>query len=115
MNPPMNRRNVEIVVKTRGVSSLWDEPAGSLMTGRAVTGVEGGANRMHALPRNCRNQSLRWKGEAQAEKTARRDYRRGALGPTDPYWRRRLVMGAGAKGSDQEGWAPAQPTTGGRR
>lgn len=41
MNPPMNRRNVEIVVKTRGVSSLWDEPAGSLMTGRAATGVEG--------------------------------------------------------------------------
>ncbi|MGF6425594.1 hypothetical protein ABIE91_000814 [Bradyrhizobium elkanii] len=39
MNPPMNRRNVEIVVKTRGVSSLW--PAGSLMTGRAATGVEG--------------------------------------------------------------------------
>ncbi|SDD33745.1 hypothetical protein SAMN05216337_101046 [Bradyrhizobium brasilense] len=41
MNPPMNRRNVEIVVKTRGVSSLWDEPAGGLMTGRAATGVEG--------------------------------------------------------------------------
>lgn len=43
MNPPMKRRNynVEIVVKTRGVSSLWDEPAGSLMTGRVATGVEG--------------------------------------------------------------------------
>ena len=41
MNPPMNRRNVEIVVKTRGVSSLWDQSAGSLMTGRAATGVEG--------------------------------------------------------------------------
>jgi hypothetical protein len=41
MNPPMNRRNVEIVVETRGVSSLWDQSAGSLMTGRAATGVEG--------------------------------------------------------------------------
>jgi hypothetical protein len=37
----MNRRNVEIVVKTRGVSSLWDKPARSLKTGRAATGVEG--------------------------------------------------------------------------
>lgn len=41
MNPPMNRRNVEIVVETRGVSSLWDQPAGGLKTGRAATGVEG--------------------------------------------------------------------------
>ncbi|MGY4496119.1 hypothetical protein [Bradyrhizobium sp. Leo170] len=41
MNPPMKRRNVEIVVKTRGVSSLWDQSAGSLMIGRAATGVEG--------------------------------------------------------------------------
>jgi hypothetical protein len=41
MNPPTNRRNVEIVIKTRGVSSLWDQPAGGLMTGRVVTGVEG--------------------------------------------------------------------------
>jgi len=41
MNLPMKRRNVESVVKTRGVSSLWDQPAGCLMTGRAATGVEG--------------------------------------------------------------------------
>ncbi len=41
MNPPMNRRNVEIVVETRGVSSLWDQSAGSLKTGRAATGAEG--------------------------------------------------------------------------
>jgi hypothetical protein len=41
MNPPMNRRYVENVVKTRGVSSLWDQSAGSLKTGRAATGVEG--------------------------------------------------------------------------
>jgi hypothetical protein len=41
MNPPMKRRNVESVVKTRGVSSLWDKLARCLMTGRATTGVEG--------------------------------------------------------------------------
>ena len=41
MNPSMKRRNVEGVVKTRGVSSLWDQLAGCLMTGRATTGVEG--------------------------------------------------------------------------
>ncbi len=36
------RRRVVIhrtVVKTRSVSISWDEPAGSLMTGRATTGV----------------------------------------------------------------------------
>jgi len=85
MNPPMNRRNVEIVVKTRGVSSLWDEPAGSLMTGRAATGVEGariGCRRCRGTAGTSRSDG---KGEAQAEKTARRDYRRGALGRTDPY------------------------------
>jgi len=41
MNPPMTRRNVETVVKTGGVSSLWDKLAGSLKTGRAATGAEG--------------------------------------------------------------------------
>jgi hypothetical protein len=41
MNPLMKRRNMEIVVKTRGVSSLWDQLVGSLMIGRAATGVEG--------------------------------------------------------------------------
>ena len=40
-NPPMNRRDVEHVVKTRGVSSPWDQFARRLMTGRATTGVEG--------------------------------------------------------------------------
>jgi len=36
------RRRVVIqrtVVKTRGVSISWDQPAGSLMTGQAATGV----------------------------------------------------------------------------
>jgi hypothetical protein len=37
----MKRRDMEDVVKTRGVSSLWDQFAGYLMTGRATTGVEG--------------------------------------------------------------------------
>ena len=41
MNPLMKRRNVEGVVKTRGVSSLWDKLARCLMTGRAAAGVEG--------------------------------------------------------------------------
>jgi hypothetical protein len=41
MNPPMKRRNVEVVVETGGVSSLWDKLARCLMTGRATTGVEG--------------------------------------------------------------------------
>jgi hypothetical protein len=41
MNPSMKRRDVENVVKTRGVPSLWDQLAGCLMTGRATTGVEG--------------------------------------------------------------------------
>ncbi len=41
MNPPMKRRNVEVVVETRGVSSLWDKLARRLMTRRATTGVEG--------------------------------------------------------------------------
>lgn len=41
MNPPMKRRDVEGVVKTRGVSSLWDKLARCLMTGRATAGVEG--------------------------------------------------------------------------
>ena len=41
MNLPMKHRDVKDVVKTRGVSSLWDELARCLMTGRATTGVEG--------------------------------------------------------------------------
>jgi hypothetical protein len=41
MNLPMKRRNVEIVVETRGVSSLLDQPVESLMIGRVATGVEG--------------------------------------------------------------------------
>lgn len=41
VNLPMKRRYVESVVKTRGVSSLWDQLARCLMTGRATTGVEG--------------------------------------------------------------------------
>jgi hypothetical protein len=37
----MKRRDVENVVKTRDVSSSWDQLAGCLRTGRATTGVEG--------------------------------------------------------------------------
>jgi hypothetical protein len=38
---------------------------------------------MQAIARNCRNQPPMLKGEAQAAKTARREYRGGALGRTD--------------------------------
>ena len=41
MNLLMTRRYVEIVVKTRSVSSFWDKSAGNLIIGRATTGVEG--------------------------------------------------------------------------
>jgi hypothetical protein len=38
----MKRRNVEIVIETRGASSVWDQPAGSPMTeAGGATGVEG--------------------------------------------------------------------------
>jgi len=43
----------------------------------------GGVNRMQAFAQNCRNQSSDGKGEAQAAKTARREYRCRALGRTD--------------------------------
>jgi hypothetical protein len=36
----MKRRDVENVVETRGVSSLWDKLVRSLMIGRAAAGVE---------------------------------------------------------------------------
>jgi len=40
--------------------------------------------RMQAFARNCRNQILDAKGEAEAAKTARREYRCRDLGRTDP-------------------------------
>ena len=46
-----------------------------------------GVTRMQAIARNCRNQSSDVKGEAQAAKTARREYQSGALGRTDSYER----------------------------
>ena len=39
---------------------------------------------MQALARNCRNQTLDAKGDAEAAKTARPEYRRHGLGRTDP-------------------------------
>ena len=42
-----------------------------------------GVKRMQAIARNCRNQCSDVKGEAQAAKTARREYRGGAMGRTD--------------------------------
>lgn len=58
---------------------------------------------MQALPRNCRNQSLRWKGRS----TSGED--REAITDAE-LWDGPIVLatkarnGAGAKGSDQEGW-----------
>ena len=42
---------------------------------------------MQAFAWNRRNQSLDVKGEAEAAKTARREYRSQSLGRTDPYER----------------------------
>ena len=47
----------------------------------------GGVKRMQAFAWNCRNQSLDAKGEAEAAKTARREYRSQGLGRTDLYER----------------------------
>ena len=40
---------------------------------------------MQAFARNCRNQALDVKGDAEAAKTARLEYRSQCLGRTDPY------------------------------
>jgi hypothetical protein len=42
---------------------------------------------MQAFARNCRNQTLDAKGEAEAAKTARLEYRCHGLGRTDLYER----------------------------
>jgi len=81
----MKRRDVDSVVKTRGVSSPWDQSARCLMTGRATTGVEGawsGCRRYRGTAGTSRSDA---KGEEQAEKTVRRAYRSGALGRTGPW------------------------------
>jgi len=54
------------------------------MTERVATGVEkawSGCRRLHGTAGTSRSDG---KGEAQAAKTARREYRSGALGRTDP-------------------------------
>jgi hypothetical protein len=56
---------------------------------------------MQAFARNCGNQTLDAKGDAEAAKTARPEYRCQGLGRTDLYERRRPCNRAGAKGSDQ--------------
>lgn len=42
---------------------------------------------MQAFAWNCRNQTLDAKGDAEAAKTARLEYRSQGLGRTDPYER----------------------------
>ena len=71
-----------------------------------------GVKRMQAIVRNCRNQCCDAKGEVQAAKTARREYRSGALGRTDSYERGRPCNGARAKGSGQAVASPKQLETG---
>jgi hypothetical protein len=40
---------------------------------------------MQAFARNCRNQTLDAKGDAEAAKTVRSEYQCQGLGRTDPY------------------------------
>jgi hypothetical protein len=61
----------------------------------------GGVSPTQAFMRNCRNQAIDAKGEAQGQKTTRREYRCVGLGRTGLYERRRLCNGAGAKGPGQ--------------
>lgn len=75
----------------------------------------GGVNLIWALMRNCGNQCVDAKGEAQVDEPTRREYRCGALGRTNPSERRRLVMRP-----EQRGWIKrlrlqAQLETGGSR
>ena len=52
------------------------------MTGRAAAGVYGGVSPTQAFMRNCRNQAIDAKGEAQGQTTTRREYRCDGLGRT---------------------------------
>jgi len=72
------------VVKTRSVWSFWDESARCLMTGWAATGVEGAWIECRLLRGTAGTSRSDAKGEAQAARTARREYRSRALGRTDP-------------------------------
>lgn len=84
MTPPMNRRNVEIVVNTRGVSSLQDA-------------------RRKALPRNCGNQSLRWKGRSTSGEDREARLPTRSTGTDRSVLATKARNGAGAEGSHQEG------------
>ena len=58
----------------------YREPDDWVVDGRRI----GGVKRMQAFAWNRRNQSLDVKGEAEAAKTARREYRSGARGTEQP-------------------------------
>jgi hypothetical protein len=62
----------------------WDQPAGSLMTGQAATGVEGARHQCRLSCGTAGTSRFDGKGEAQAGNTVRREYRGEALGRTDP-------------------------------
>ena len=85
VNPSKTRREVA----WRRQNQRRDAPLGQVcrVPGDWADGDrrKGGVSRMQAYTRNCRNQCSDVKGEAQAAKTARREYRCGVLGRTDPY------------------------------
>jgi hypothetical protein len=63
---------------------FWEKSVGCLIDWADGDRRKGGVNRMQAFARNCRNQCADVKGEAQAAKTVRREYRSRALGRIDP-------------------------------
>jgi hypothetical protein len=83
VNPSMTRRKEPDVVKTRGANLFWDRICQVPDDWADGDRRKGGVNRMLAFTWNCRNQCFDGKGEAQAAKTARREYRCSALGRTD--------------------------------
>src|SRR5262245_2115254 len=75
--------DTECVVKTRGMNLFWDKICQVPDDWTDGDRRKGGEHRMLAFTWNCRNQCFDGKGEAQAAKTARREYRCRALGRTD--------------------------------
>jgi hypothetical protein len=70
---------------------------------------------MQALPRTCRNQSLRWKGRSTSGEDREARLPTRSTGTDRSVLATKARNGAGVKGSDQVGWPSSQLTTGGRR
>jgi hypothetical protein len=69
---------------------------------------------MQALPRNCRNQSLRCQGRSSSGEDRKARVPKRSTGTDRSVLAMKARNGAGAKGSDQVGWPSAQLVTGGR-